>query len=262
MIPAPAEYLLRCDDLCPTMSGERWRRVESLIEEFQLQPILAVIPDNLDPELEVSPPDPNFFERMRRLEACGAIIGLHGYRHLCESRGRSLVRLARTSEFAGVPAQTQRTWIHEGLRILRGHGLNPKIWVAPRHGFDRNTLDALCAEGVTLLSDGFARVPFRRGGLTWIPQQLWGPVEKSKGLWTICLHPSTASDAEIAALRAFLTVHSDQFTSVYRILFHSQPTTLTLAECIYAEAALRRLKISRAARRIRHLTILRSSSAS
>jgi len=262
MIPAPAQYLLRCDDLCPTMSAERWRRIESLIEEFQLQPILAVIPDNRDPELEPSPPDSNFFERMRMLEAAGAIIGLHGYRHLCESGGRSLIGFARTSEFAGVPAQTQRMWIHEGLRILRGHGLNPKIWVAPRHGFDRNTLDTLCTEGITLLSDGFARVPFRRGGLTWIPQQLWGPAEKPNGLWTICLHPNTVSDAEIAALRAFLTAHSDQFTSVYRVLFRRQPTTLTLAESIYADAALRRLKISRAARRIRHWTILRSSNAS
>jgi hypothetical protein len=262
MIPAPAEYLLRCDDLCPTMSAERWRRIESLIEEFGLQPILAVIPDNRDPELEVSPPDPAFWQRMRKLEASGAIIGLHGYRHLCESRGRSLVGLARTSEFAGVPAKTQREWIQGGLRILYDHELNPAIWVAPRHGFDRNTLNALCAEGITLLSDGFARVPFRRDGLTWIPQQLWGPVDKSKGLWTICVHPSTASDAEIAALRDFLMLHSDQFTSVYRVLFRSRPTTLTLAERLYAEAALLRLKTSRAARRIRQSTILRSSNAS
>ena len=261
MIPAPAEYLLRCDDLCPTISPERWRRVEALIEDFKLQPILAVIPDNRDPALQHSPPDPNFFHRMRRLEAAGAIIGLHGYRHLCASLGRGLVGLARSSEFAGVPAETQREWIHEGLHILRGHGLNPKIWVAPRHGFDRNTLSALRAEGITLLSDGFARVPFRRGGLTWIPQQLWGPVNKSNGIWTICIHPDTICDADIAALRAFLTVHSDQFTSVYRILFGSQPATLSFAERIYADAALWRLKISRAARRVRRTALLRSSNA-
>ena len=51
MIPAPAEYLLRCDDLCPTTPRERWRRLEALIQEFSLQPILAVVPDNRDPEL-------------------------------------------------------------------------------------------------------------------------------------------------------------------------------------------------------------------
>jgi hypothetical protein len=254
MIPTPAEYLLRCDDLCPTAPSERWRRVESLIEEFSLHPILAVVPDNRDPELCVASPDPAFWQRIHALEVTGAVVGLHGYRHVCASHGRSLVRLARTSEFAGVPAQTQRTWIIEGLRILRAHGLNPRIWVAPRHGFDRNTLDALAAEGIALLSDGFARVPFLRCGATWIPQQLWGPVDKPKGLWTICVHAHTASDSDISALRAFLTVHADQFTSVDHVLFRSQPTTLTPAEYLYAEAALWRLKASRAVKRVRQLT--------
>jgi predicted deacetylase len=255
MIPAPAEYLLRCDDLCPTVSAERWRRIETLIDEFKLQPILAVVPDNRDPELEVSPPDPAFWKRMRGLEASGAVIGLHGYRHDCSSRGRSLLGIARISEFAGVPFQTQRRWISEGLQVLRAQGLNPRIWVAPRHGFDRNTLDALCAEGIALLSDGFARVPFRRGGVTWIPQQIWRPVDKSKGLWTICMHANTASDADIAALRTFLTIHADQFTSVDRVLFRSQPTSLTLAEYLYAEGAFWRLKASRAVRRVRQSTL-------
>jgi hypothetical protein len=254
MIPAPAEYLLRCDDLCPTTPLGRWRRIEALIEEFSLQPILAVVPDNRDPELCAATQDPGFWPRIHAMEVAGAVVGLHGYRHLCTSRGRGFLRLADTSEFAGVDAQTQRAWIGEGLRILRAHGLNPRIWVAPRHGFDRNTLDALSAEGISLLSDGFARVPFRRGGATWIPQQLWGPIDKPKGLWTICVHANTASDADISSLRAFLTTHADQFTSVDRVLFNCQPTTLTLAEYLYAEAALWRLMASRAVRRVRQFT--------
>ncbi len=252
MIPAPAEYLLRCDDLCPAAPRERWRRVEALIEEFGLQPILAVVPDNRDPELGGATPDPAFWQRIHALEVLGAVVGLHGYCHVCASRGRSLVQLVRTSEFAGVAAETQRMWIRDGLRILREHGLNPRIWVAPRHGFDQNTLDALGAEGIVLLSDGFARVPFLRGGATWIPQQLWGPVDKPKGLWTICVHANTATDKDISSLRAFLMVHADQFTSVDRVLFRTQPTTLTLGEYLYAEAALWRLRASRAVRRVHH----------
>ncbi len=262
MISAPAEYLLRCDDLCPTVPVDRWQRLECLIREFGLQPILAVVPDNRDPELESSTPDPAFWQRMHELEVAGAVVGLHGYRHACSSQGRGYLGLANTSEFAGVPAATQHKWIREGLRILRAHGLNPRIWVAPRHGFDRNTLDALGAEGIALLSDGFARIPFRRGGATWIPQQLWGPVDKPKGLWTICVHPNSASDADISALRAFLTVHADQFTSVDQVLFRIQPTTLTLAEYLYAETALWRLKASRAVKRVRHATPFWFSSAS
>jgi predicted deacetylase len=253
MIPTPAAFLLRLDDLCPTFAKESWRCFESLISEFQLQPILAIVSDNRDPELQPSPPDAGFWERMRRLEASGAMIGLHGYRHLCWSCGRSLLGLSRASEFAGVPAETQREWIATGLRILRGHRLNPRIFVAPRHGFDKHTLGALRAEGINLLSDGFARVPFVRGGLTWIPQQLWGPVDKPNGVWTICLHPNTASDEDVSLLRAFLTSHSDQFTSVDRVLFHVGSATLTLPERLYAEAALRRLKTLRAVRRLRQL---------
>ncbi len=36
MILSPAQYLLRIDDLCPTVSAERWQQFQSLIEEFRL----------------------------------------------------------------------------------------------------------------------------------------------------------------------------------------------------------------------------------
>lgn len=261
MIPSPARYLLRFDDLCPAMDADRWRPFQSLIEEFHLQPILAVVPDNRDPELALAPPDPDFWSRMKALEAAGAAIGLHGFRHLCMSRGRSLLGLARTSEFAGVPPQTQRAWIAEGLRILRGHGLNPRIWVAPRHGFDARTLDALRAAGIAILSDGFALRPHLRGGLTWVPQQLWGPVEKPSGLWTICIHPNTASGAGLAALREFLVAHAGQFTSLDQALLLSPSTTLTLRERLQAEAALWRLKLSSSLRQLRHTPLFRRKSS-
>jgi hypothetical protein len=199
---------------------------------------------------------------MRALEAAGAATGLHGYRHLCKSRSRSLLGLACSSEFAGVAAETQQEWVGEGLRILRGHGLNPRIWVAPRHGFDAHTLEALRAERIPLLSDGFVRTPFLRGGVTWIPQQLWAPVVKPCGLWTICVHPNTAGDAEIARLREFLASHAAQFTSVDQALFRFQPATLTLAERLQALKALWRLKSSRALGRIPRLARFKSSNSS
>ena len=250
MIPAPARYLLRLDDLCPTVHGERWQWFRALIHEFRLQPILAVVPDNRDPALDLSPPDPNFWPQLRALESAGATIALHGLHHLCASSGRSLLGLHRHSEFAGIDVEMQRAWIASGLRILRAQGLNPRIFVAPRHGFDASTLDALRAEGILLLSDGFFRVPILRGGVTWIPQQLWGPVSKPKGFWTICMHPDTAAAEEITRFRAFLRVHADLFTSVNRLLLESPPATLKLTERIYASVALCRVKASRARKRL------------
>ncbi len=246
MPPSPAQYLLRFDDLCPTVSASRWRQCVALIREFRLEPILAVVPDNGDPELCVSPPDPGFWDHLRALQAAGAVIALHGYRHLCLSRGHSLLSLHPQSEFAGVPLAVQQDWVRHGLAILRVHGLNPRLWVAPRHGFDDATLEALRAEGILLLSDGLALRPFLRNGLIWIPQQLWAPVERPSSLWTICLHPNTISDAELAALRAFLNRNAERFTSVDRALAAFPPTPLTLAERFQTRLSLWRIRASKA----------------
>lgn len=247
-LPTPAQYLLRFDDLCPTMPRERWQRFMPLIDEFHLRPILAVVPANADPELDASGtssgPDPEFWSAMRQLQYSGAEIALHGYRHLCASNGRTLVGAARRSEFAGVPEITQRAWIRAGLEILRGHGLSSRIFIAPRHGFDASTLRALRAEGIDILSDGFARIPFRRGGLTWIPQQLWAPKEKSSGLWTICMHPATASDREVLELREFIRYHAAQLTTVDRVLEEFPPRRLSPRERLYATRTLWRRRIS------------------
>ncbi len=252
MIPQPAQYLLRFDDLCPTYSRERWRRFTPLLAEFGIRPILAIVPDNRDPALDWSPPDPAFWDEMRSLEGSGSAIGLHGLQHLCLSRGRGLVPLHRETEFAGVAEETQRVWVREGLAILRGHGLNPAIWVAPRHGFDRATLRVLRGEGIGLVSDGFTRRPFIRDGLTWIPQQLWAPEAKKSGLWTICLHANTAPDSLVKQLRRFLQDRAQQFTSVERIAAGSGPAPLTFAGRMQAQAALLRVRVRTGLSRLRH----------
>jgi predicted deacetylase len=250
MIPRPAQYLLRFDDLCPTISQRRWQRIQPLMDQFQIKPILAVIPDNRDYKLQVSPADPEFWEQMRSMEANGATIGLHGYQHLCRSWDGSLLPLHRRTEFANVDLETQREWIHAGLQILRGHGLNPRLWVAPRHGFDRNTLLALRSEGIGALSDGFARVPFKHHQFIWIPQQLWAPVKKSKGLWTICVHANTARGKSIDELHDFLRAHRAQFTSVDKVLAEFGSSELSLKERAYERAALWRAQWSHVSKRL------------
>ncbi len=249
MIPKPAQYLLRFDDLCPTVSSERWGRLRQVIEEFNIRPILAVVPDNRDSELQRSPCDPGFWPELCRMEAAGAVIAVHGYQHLCHSRGTSLLGIHRQSEFAGVDLETQREWIVDGFRILREKGLSPRLWIAPRHGFDRNTLRALSDAGVNYICDGFARIPYRRDGLTWIPQQLWSPVVKSEGLWTICIHPYAARPSDIDGLRRFLRHHGDQFTSFDRVLSDFRPRPLGLGERLYDRIAL--WKVQRRHRRRR-----------
>ena len=122
------------------------------------------------------------------------------------------------TEFAGASPELQREWIQAGLEMLRERGLQPKIFVAPRHGLDLVTLRGLHDERVGLISDGFAMRPYREHGLVWIPQQLWRPVEKKSGLWTICLHSNAVTNEEAVALAEFLERFASQFTSVEEVM--------------------------------------------
>ena len=159
-----------------------------------------------------------------------------------------------------VAQEIQQTWISAGMKILCGNYLSPRLWVAPRHGFDWNTLVALRREGIEFLSDGFSRVAFTRGGLTWIPQQLWSPVEKSQGLWTICMHSNTASDGQVEQLKAFLQEHAAQFTSVDRVVNEMNPVELSTTERIYEVLAQGRMLASRLRRELVRRILRQSDS--
>jgi predicted deacetylase len=232
------------------MRQTQWSRLVPVMHELGIKPILAVVPDNQDPDLQLMPPNPNFWEEMRALQASGATIALHGFQHVCTSVGKSLVPFHRRSEFAGADEHTQRQWIRAGLTILRDHGLDPKLWIAPRHGFDLSTLRALQAEGIKTLSDGLTRIPFRRGGVTWIPQQLWGPIEKPRGLWTICTHCNSARIEEVDALIAFMRRNARSFTSVDRVLAEFEVKELDAKERVYEKLTMLRIQLSRLKKRL------------
>lgn len=237
--------MLRIDDLCPTIHARRWERIRRIMEEFGIHPILAVIPDNQDSSLRKSPSDPGFWQQMRDMEAAGATVAIHGYHHLCNLRARGLIALHENSEFAGKPYEVQLELIAAGLGILRGQGLNPRLWVAPRHSFDGNTLRAIRKAGLRYLSDGLARVPFRRGGVTWIPQQLWSPAARPKGIWTICVHPNSTHRAKADELRAFLAGFAGQFTTFERVAEEFDGNRLGALERMHERIAAVRLRMRR-----------------
>jgi hypothetical protein len=94
---------------------------------------------------------------------------------------------------------------------------------------------------LTTLSDGLARRAFLLEGVVWIPQQLWAPMTKSTGLWTICIHANTATGADFERLRSFLSAHAAEFTSVERVLADFDLSPLTLSERARAEIDLKKM---------------------
>jgi predicted deacetylase len=209
---AGASYILRLDDACPTMDGGRWKQVEGVLARHGVKPIVAIVPENADPDLMRCPPDPSFWEQAKSWAQSGWTIALHGYRHQLRSVRGGLVPVGRKGEFTGLPWAEQRHRVREGMKILEGKGLHPQVWVAPAHGFDLATLQALREEtDIRTISDGFSFRAYDRLGFTWLPQQLWKPREMASGLWTICLHPNNVDAAALAGLEGFLAAHPDSF---------------------------------------------------
>jgi hypothetical protein len=76
-------------------------------------------------------------------------------------------------------------------------------------------------------------------------------VEKSKGLWTICVHTNTARALLVDQLGEFLRRHAAQFTSVDRVLAELKPGKLSLGERLYESVAMWRVRASRSNKRSR-----------
>lgn len=198
-----AKYLLRMDDACHTMDRQKWQKLEDLCDELEVKPIVAVVPDNQDRDLEFDAPDTEFWDKVRRWQAKGWIIALHGYQHVMhDTKSKLVLPFYERSEFGGLPYDQQAEKIRRSWQIFTSQGVVPTVWIAPAHCFDWLTLKAILAETtVRIVSDGIARDQYYEEGFYWIPQQLWSLNEKGAGLWTVCLHPNTMADQDIVSLR-------------------------------------------------------------
>lgn len=211
-------YLIRLDDASDHMNTERWDRVERILDENGVKPLVGVIPLNRDPMLLEFAEDPGFWEKARRWQEKGWRIALHGYEHVYSSNCAGINPVHDRSEFAGHPLELQREKIREGVRILKEKGLTPTAFFAPSHTFDENTLEALRLEsGIRTISDTVANDTYCRNGFTFIPQQAGRVRELPFKVTTICLHPSFTTDPEFDEIEAFLKAHSGQFLDPYAI---------------------------------------------
>lgn len=211
------KYLIRLDDACPTMNIINWGRIESILDNYSIKPMVGIIPNNEDLKQQIDPEDKGFWEKVRVWGKKGWTIALHGYNHCYISKNglKGLNPIWEKSEFAGVPIKEQREKIRKGVAIMREQGINPNYFFAPSHTFDENTLIALREEsGIRIISDTIATKPYRYGDFIFIPQISGQCREmKLKGLFTFCLHPSTMTDDDFNKTDLFLNKHQQEFIS-------------------------------------------------
>lgn len=213
-----ARYLVRFDDICPGMNWAVWKDIEAILAEENVKPMLAVVPDNADPTLDVASKVPDFWARVRDWQSRGWAIGLHGYQHRYVTREPGLIGINAYSEFAGLPAEEQRSKLERALAIFRAESVTADVWIAPAHSFDDATVEALHQAGVRTISDGFFLSPHRdERGMTWVPQQVWSFRYRPFGVWTVCYHHNGWSAQDVKRFAADLRAYRGRIASLSEI---------------------------------------------
>lgn len=213
-----ARYLLRFDDLCPTMNWAIWNEVEAILQRQQVCPLLAVVPDNQDPELQCVSPALDFWERVRVWQARGWNIALHGFQHKFITEEPGLIGLNRFSEFAGLPASVQQEKLTQALAIFQREQVVAEAWSAPAHSFDPITLQCLADAGLHTISDGLFLLPQTdAAGFFWVPQQLSDFRSFPFGVFTICLHLNQWNRARLRNFERNLMAYRHRLTCLQDI---------------------------------------------
>jgi len=239
-----AQYLIRIDDFCPTMNWRIWAEVEQLLLDFRIRPIVAVVPDNRDPNLMVCEANPSFWEEVRLWQSRGWSVGLHGYQHTYVTRDSGIVGINQFSEFSGSPYDEQSRKLRHALQIFQREGVTADIWVAPGHSFDHTTVRALSDLGINYISDGFFPLPgFDSFNVMWIPQQFWRFRNMPFGVWTVCLHLNRWSPNNVAQLRSQLERFADSITDCQSVATIYKDRRRRLSDNFYAILHTRVLRL-------------------
>jgi hypothetical protein len=218
-------FLLRFDDICPTMRWETWSEIETSLVEFGVKPILAVVPDNRDPVLEIDPPITDFWQRVRRWQDRGWTIALHGYQHRYVARDGGLVTLRKKSEFASLSTRDQAEKLRRGTEIFAREGIRTRVWIAPGNAFDECTVSLLPGFGITIISAGWFWTPFMGPHeMVWLPCQLSQLRSVPSGVWTVCYHCNSWSRSDLDEFRNGLKRYKDQIASLEEVLQSCQPS--------------------------------------
>lgn len=204
------KFIIRLDDASEKMDYVKWMRMESILDKYGVIPLVGIIPDCLDPDMEKYPLINNFWDEiLPRWNDKKWTFALHGLHHIKETDKGGINPVNKKSEFAGLPLDKQKEKILSGLKILNEHNIFLKVFFAPFHTFDKNTLVAIkeCSD-IRIISDTIANKPYYRSGFTFVPQQAGHVRKLNIDVVTFCYHPNIMEDKDFILLEHFLMANT------------------------------------------------------
>lgn len=206
-------YLIRLDDASEYMDIVKWDKIEGLLDCYNIKPIVGIIPDNKDKDLAGKyKKDLRFWNKAKAWQVKGWDIALHGFTHVCSSDSGGINPVNFRSEFAGIPLEEQKKKIYNGIKIFKAHELDTKIFFAPAHTFDLNTLEALKTESdIRIISDTAANDIYKVGEFYFIPQQSGHVQSLPFRVTTFCYHPNNMSEEDLKIIEDFIKKNRNKF---------------------------------------------------
>ena len=242
------QYILRFDDITPEfLTTNTWKNIDIILKKFNLKAILAVIPFCEDKEIICKGNYKKGLEILKALQKEGHMIGMHGCHHkLVRTKSNSLVPINNYGEFAGKSREKQLELIKKSYEWFKNQEIDPKLWVAPAHNFDKNTLYCLKRIKINIISDGIFLGPRMRNGFIWLPQQIWKLRELPIGCWTICIHPTNCDSILVNDLREFLLNNIVDFKNPSQVVNDlNKITKFSFLDQIMQDICIKILKLKR-----------------
>ena len=199
-------YLIRLDDASEYMDIPKWQKAVELINSFGVCPLIGVIPKCEDPDF-VGRYEYNalFWDIARSWQEKGCIMALHGFKHTTKPAKGGLNPIHDRSEFVSLSLEEQKQKIRDGYNILIEQKIKPKVFFAPAHTFDKNTLLALKEETpIRIISDTIASNVYKVDDFFFLPCQQGKCRSLPFKFVTISLHPNEMKENDFANLDSFL----------------------------------------------------------
>lgn len=193
---------IRLDDISIDMNWEKFYRFKELLDEYDIKPLIGVIPDNKDEMLKdfrresKDSFEGDFWEYIKELKNSGWVVAMHGLNHVYTTTKGGLFPLNKFSEFSGLSYEEQYEMLSYGKEILLSNGIETDIFMAPAHNFDENTLKALRELGFNKITDGFSNKPYEYRKMKFYPISF----QKSKTISKSANGNADSKDTEYSTL--------------------------------------------------------------
>lgn len=206
-------YIIRLDDASEYRDQKKWSKIENLLDKYEIKPIIGIIPNNEDESMiNKYDKDESFWKKAQEWQKKNWVIAMHGYNHKYISDDGGLNPIQKRSEFAGVDVEKQKKKIKLGVKAMNKNNIYPKVFFAPSHTFDNNTIVALkeCSD-IRIISDTISNNIYYKNDIFFIPQQSGRVRKLPLKIVTFCYHPNTMSDEDFIELENFIQKNIKKF---------------------------------------------------